>query len=646
MIRLSTKEARFVLYGIEYSVRFMEFCRPRFLLLSLVACVLFAGGLTACGDDDGTTDGGGADASRDASAGDGGDERDGAMDAFRDTATDVFVPANCQSDVESEGWNFCSEEGPRCSFVFSDSTGCPAACARLGLRCEASYEDIDDMCAGDLSMALDCNDTGHISDYCVCATEAFDAGVPDAGADSGVTDAGPFDGGPSDAGPPGEVLAFPSARGAGAYATGGRGGRVIPVTTLADSGPGSLRAALEASGPRIIVFRVSGVIDLASSLIVDEDDFTILGQTAPEGGITLTAESRPLQLRNLENFIIRYIRVRPEYAGHDAVNIQNASNYIIDHVSVSWGGDETMSTTRNTENVTFQRVLFAESKTGSLFGDSNDPSLSRNLSFHHNAFYNITHRHPNVHTDERSDTYNNVIYNWRFRWSVMIGDGFQANHMNNYYAMGCLSSVTHSNSFNKVFYNADAPEIYSAGNLVMPDFLTDPSADNSVLWDWRVDVNSGPYAGAGANTPLTTDYQVATQFPLLGPSATVDSAMDAYADVAMDVGANARVDGMGNVHTSQDTLDAMYLQHIRDNDCAPFMSSSAGSDFNTTDHYMAFHAAVSSTPIATRDDDRNDDGIPDAWATARGFDASEDLTTHVFPSGYVGVEEYANAVDR
>lgn len=565
------------------------------------------------------------------------DSDGGARDAAPVDAagSDSGIEVSCGDEVARQGWSLCEEGGPTCSLVFTDSTGCAAACAALGLTCVESYEDVDAMCAADRSLpALDCADTGHISDFCTC------------GRAPSPPDAGPVDGGTRDGGPPGEVLAFPSARGAGAYATGGRGGRVIRVTTLASSGPGSLREALTAEGPRIITFAVSGTIVIDSTIVVSNGDFTVAGQTAPRGGVTLTGGSRVIELRGVDNFIIRYLRVRPEYSSFDALGLIDCSNYIFDHVSVSFGGDEIMTTRGDTDDLTFQRILMAEGKTGTLFGDSNEPSLSENLSFHHNAYYNVTHRHPNVHTFGRADVYNNVVFNWRFRWSVVIGD-VQLNHLANYYSRGCLGTPNGNNSFNKVFYDpAFEPEIHSAGNLVVPDFLTDPAADNWGLWNWRVDVTDGPYAGAGANTQLTRDYQTASAFPLLGPATSVQSAREAFEDVSTDVGANARLDENGDVVAEVDDLDALYLRNIRSGDCVEYMSSSAGQDFDRTAHYAAFRSSISTTPIATGYADSNEDGIPDAWVTARGFGVDADLTSHVWPSGYVGVEEFLNEVDR
>ncbi|MFT5353868.1 MAG: pectate lyase, partial [Polyangiales bacterium] len=572
--------------------------RNRLLLLSCLGLLL------ACGDDDaGDTDVGDTDAApADAAQAD-----VPALDAIRaDVPAFDAGPVDCAA-VETAGYELCESTADSCSFVFDDSAGCPSACANVGLVCGASYEDVDSMCAGDLTMSLDCANTGHISDYCVCERAPMsDAGV-DAGVDAGTDAARP------DAGPPGEVLAFPSAQGAGAYATGGRGGRVIRVTNLNDSGEGSLRAALSADGPRIITFAVSGTILLDSTLNVRNGDFTLAGQTAPEGGITLAGRDRVIAFSGADNFIVRYIRVRPRYSTFDALGLIGCSNFIFDHTSASWGGDEIMTTRGDTDDVTFQRLLLAEGKTGTLFGDSNDPSLSDRLSFHHNAYYNVTHRHPNVHTYGRADVYNNVVFNWKFRWSVVIGD-MQLNHIGNYYSQGCLTNPTGGNSFMKAFYNAAfTPELHSAGNLVMPTHLTDPDEDNWRLWNWRVDVNEGPYAGAAANSQLTTDYQAAEPFPLLGPPAIATPAQAAFDDVSNDVGANRRIDAMGNVVTEQDALDALYLRNIRAGECVSYMSNSSSQNYNTTTHYNTFIDSLTSTPVATGPADANEDGIPDAW---------------------------------
>lgn len=137
--------------------------------------------------------------------------------------------------------------------------------------------------------------------------------------------------------------AFPGAEGFGRYATGGRGGAVLRVTTLADSGPGSLRAAVEARGARTIIFDIGGTITLASPLKISRPNITIAGQTAPGDGVTLRGQ--PLIIA-ADDVIVRYIRVRlGDETGvqDDAVNITRGRRIILDHVSASWSVDETLS---------------------------------------------------------------------------------------------------------------------------------------------------------------------------------------------------------------------------------------------------------------------------------------------------------------
>ena len=138
-------------------------------------------------------------------------------------------------------------------------------------------------------------------------------------------------------------LAFPTAEGYGKYTIGGRGGRVIEVTNLNDEGPGSFRAAVSEKGPRTIVFKVSGNIELKSNVSIKHPYITIAGQTAPGDGICLKGAALSI---GADQVIIRHIRVRyGDINGgeSDAVGSRGTKNIILDHVSASWSVDETMS---------------------------------------------------------------------------------------------------------------------------------------------------------------------------------------------------------------------------------------------------------------------------------------------------------------
>ena len=138
-------------------------------------------------------------------------------------------------------------------------------------------------------------------------------------------------------------LAFPGAEGAGRFSLGGRGGAVLRVTSLADSGPGSLRAAVEARGPRTILFDIAGTIRLASDLVVREPRITIAGQSAPGGGIALADGTLIIRA---DDVVIRHLRVRrgDRAPGEgDSIWIERGRRIILDHVSASWSIDETLS---------------------------------------------------------------------------------------------------------------------------------------------------------------------------------------------------------------------------------------------------------------------------------------------------------------
>ncbi|MEY4386404.1 MAG: hypothetical protein RLY20_1687 [Verrucomicrobiota bacterium] len=296
-----------------------------------------------------------------------------------------------------------------------------------------------------------------------------------------------------------QTLSFPGAQGFGRFATGGRGGSVYHVTTTNDSGPGSFRDAVSVSG-RTVVFDIGGVIDYQTPRYAPKSNITIAGQTAPGDGVTIYGNG--LSFSGANNMICRFIRVREGVIGEsgtDAMGIANGHDMIFDHVSVSWGRDETFSVSGSITNITIQSTMIAQGlqthSAGGLIQADGGVSILRCLYIDNDT------RNPKVKFV--NEYVNNVIYNWDSFGYNMGGDS---------------AGDSYVNAFNNYFVNGPAvgSPAFSGGNSNFHIFATNNWQDSNLngVLDGAViplasygpmDVQAMPYAYAITNAlpPLT-----------------------------------------------------------------------------------------------------------------------------------------------
>lgn len=420
------------------------------------------------------------------------------------------------------------------------------------------------------------------------------------------------------------IPAFPGAEGAGALTSGGRGGRVIAVTSLADSGPGSLRAAVEAAGPRIVVFRVSGIIDLQSDLVITHSRLTLAGQTAPGDGICL--RGRSLRVQGAEDIIIRHLRIRPGAGSGeplDGVEVRDSRNVILDHCSLSWTIDEALNTWHGVENLTVQWCLIAEPLNRSVHpkgAHGYGASIGgRNASYHHNLFAHATARNPSVAGNHLEHTVNldfrcNLVFNWQHR--TCDGKPVSANLLNNYFKPGPATSPAVRRRIARLDDTQSAygyPSRWHIGGNFM-EGAPDVTADN-----WRgVELDK--------NVTLAANRSI-EPFPVA--PVTTQPAAEAYALVLRQAGAT---------RPRRDAVDERIVREV-----ASGTATQGNGIIDSTDQaggwplYRSLPAPV----------DTDHDGMPDAWERRHGLNPANPADGIGDPDkdGYPNLEEFINGTD-
>ena len=421
---------------------------------------------------------------------------------------------------------------------------------------------------------------------------------------------------------PDRAPAFPGAEGFGKYTIGGRGGRVIEVANLNDSGPGSFRAACEAEGPRTVVFRVSGTIPLESELTIENPYITIAGQTAPGDGICI----KNYQVEfDTDQVIIRYLRFRPgDEAGKEQDGFGGQGDHIIiDHCSVSWGVDETLSINK-ASNLSVQWCMVTESLTNSIHkkGAHGYGGLwgGPGGSFHHSILAHHTSRNPRASGNVKSgllDFRNNAIYNWGFN-SAYGGELWPRNWINNYYKYG---PATSENVRDRIFLQKDPRgKMYADGNFVWG--FPAISADN---WSGGIDF---------AEDGDATEETLRVYEPFVVAPVNTQPAEEAFESVLEHAGASVY----------RDAVDARIVEEIRSG-TAYFGETYKGGGKGIIDSQTAVGGwpELRSEPAPP---DTDHDGMPDSWESAGGLDPNNpgDGPSDRNADGYTNLEEYLNSL--
>lgn len=426
-------------------------------------------------------------------------------------------------------------------------------------------------------------------------------------------------------------LAFPGAEGNGQYTKGGRGGKIYEVTNLNDSGEGSLRAAINANGPRIVVFRVSGTIQLKSDLKIKTSNITIAGQTAPGDGICIRDRQVVVEANEV---IIRYLRFRlgdETGVDTDAIWGRYRKNIIIDHCSASWSVDEVMSFYGN-DSMTVQWCLVGES----LYM-SNHPKGAhgyggiwggRNVTFHHNLIAHNSSRTPRFSGGETAacenvDFRNNIIYNWGFN-SAYGGEGGKINMVANYYKAG---PATKSGVRNRIVEPSDGNGKW----YIEENYITGYPAITQNNW-------AGGVQGTYAAEKTSRAY---TPFPYI--PITVQSAEEAYKLVLANAGVN---------YSTRDTVDKRIINDVKTGtatfDGHAYEIKQGFSDTTVVRGIIDSQKDVGGWPELTSlpaPVDTDHDGMPDEWEKSQGLNPNDDTDRNIIhANGYTMLENYLNSL--
>jgi len=417
---------------------------------------------------------------------------------------------------------------------------------------------------------------------------------------------------------------FPGAEGFGTRTIAGRGGKVIKVTSLADDGPGTLRAAISEPSARIIVFRVAGTIELKSELQISHPFITIAGQTAPGGGICIKNAGITIITHDV---LIQHIRVRPGNKGpvdadiNDAVSIlgrhgntDGAYNVVLDHISASWSEDETVSTWYGAHDITISWSIISEAlnrsrhrkkthSAGLLIGDS-----SYNVSMHHNLLAHNDFRNPLISEGGTHDIVNNVIYNWGILPAEIVDYGSNTflNFVGNYFIAG---PSTNPGPY-EIFFPEGDPKIYVRDNI--GPHRSDPNMDEWAI----VGFKWGQEGIAPAKHRSTTKLET--------PHISTHAAAEAMEIVLAEAGATV---------PQRDAVDRRIVNDVKNR---------TGKIIDSPDQVGGYPNLAGETPPV----DSDHDGMPDEWERQMKLNPQDasDGSGDLDADGYTNIEEYLHSL--
>ena len=428
-------------------------------------------------------------------------------------------------------------------------------------------------------------------------------------------------------------LAFAGAEGYGRFAVGGRGGKVVEVTNLNDSGAGSLRDAVDQPiGPRTIVFNVSGNIKLQSRLVVNQPYITIAGQTAPGEGITIS--KAPVGLTGNDG-VIRFLKVRiGGGTTYDGMGLTGANHSIIDHCSISWTIDESFSS-RGSHNITLQRTLISEAlnvaghdkyPAGKMHGYA--ATIGGDVgSFHHNLLAHNEGRNWSIGGGLNGDGYyggkldirNNVVYNWGHR--ATDGGASEVNFVNNFYKPGVSTKIFVALNAQIEGVGKGKQQYYFDGN-VMPGYFNEKNQDKGRKFT--------------LSNKATADYDVFLPKPFFESFVNTQSATAAYKNVLSDIGANQPFFDKHDKRIVDETLKGTFTYKGS-------KSGLGGLIDNEADAGGFPNFANESRPA---DWDTDHDGLPNWWEKALGLNENSkagdfsDANADVDKDGFTQLDEY------